>query len=411
MPQQRYTKKITRDLRPSYYDKFLCLAGACRTSCCKNWRVTFDKKDYLALKQLDGSAELNQMISHGLHRLHKNDVVGNFYAEFSMNNGVCPLLRKDCLCELQIEKGHDALPLVCQIFPRGESYLYSGYLERSLSLGCEAVLLLLWDEPGGVTFFSDPLPETECRTLAFDDPCGLGAYFQDIRSWCIDILQNRNYPLPERILRVGAGLKLLADGETDIPKWLHTVCAYAEQQNSLFAGAAEQDRILSMFLSNNLRLLLSLTDKYDPSTKSMQQAVMDAFGINTEGAAATKIGVPYAPWLSARSRFEERFNGRDYFLENIAVSLFYYLHLPDVGAPESIWKSYVNFCNLYSFCRFLAVMSCHDRSPADRETLMQYTVFACRTLLHNGLRQQTLRDEFFEHDSATLAHMAVLLSG
>ena len=38
-------------------------------------------------------------------------------------------------------------------------------------------------------------------------------------------------------------------------------------------------------------------------------------------------------------------------------------------------------------------------------------VCASRGLMHNTPQKAKLRDEFFQNDSATLAHMAILLSG
>jgi hypothetical protein len=115
--------------------------------------------------------------------------------------------------------------------------------------------------------------------------------------------------------------------------------------------------------------------------------------------------------LKARKRFEENFRGREYFMENLMVSLFFYLHMPHMSSKEELWKSYVNFCNLYAFFRFMAVMSCQEGMPGDRDELFRHIVFASRSLLHNEPRRGHLRDELFQNGSATLAHMAILLSG
>lgn len=56
-------------------------------------------------------------------------------------------------------------------------------------------------------------------------------------------------------------------------------------------------------------------------------------------------------------------------------------------------------------------MSCREGAAGDREELFRLMVFASRALIHNGARQERLRDELFQNDSATLAHMAILLSG
>lgn len=71
----------------------------------------------------------------------------------------------------------------------------SGYLERSLSPSCEGVLALLWELPEGIGFCSDPLPQSQCKTLTLvkDE---LPLYFSAVREWCVDLLQNRRFALP-----------------------------------------------------------------------------------------------------------------------------------------------------------------------------------------------------------------------
>lgn len=93
------------------------------------------------------------------------------------------------------------------------------------------------------------------------------------------------------------------------------------------------------------------------------------------------------------------------------VSLFHYLALPHTKSREELWKSYVNFCNLYAFYRFMAVMSCREHASGDKEELFRVLILPSRNLIHNGIRQSSLRDEYFRNDSATLAHMAILLGG
>ena len=115
--------------------------------------------------------------------------------------------------------------------------------------------------------------------------------------------------------------------------------------------------------------------------------------------------------MAARARFQERFGDREYFMENLMVSVFFHLRMPRMTSVEELWRSYVNFCNLYAFFRFMSVMSCREGASADREELFRLMVFASRTLIHDSQRQSRLRDELFQSGSATLAHMAILLCG
>lgn len=78
---------------------------------------------------------------------------------------------------------------------------------------------------------------------------------------------------------------------------------------------------------------------------------------------------------------------------------------------ETLWKSYVNFCNLYAIYHFLTVMGYREGIENNQEELFGLLVFASRSLIHNGQRQSQRRDEFFQNNSATLAHMAILLGG
>ena len=59
MPELSQRILVAEDLRPAYYDDFCCLAADCKLSCCKGWNITFNKKDYLALKRQEGSQDLN----------------------------------------------------------------------------------------------------------------------------------------------------------------------------------------------------------------------------------------------------------------------------------------------------------------------------------------------------------------
>ena len=398
--------KINKDLRPAYYDDFHCLAADCRFSCCKNWRIAFDKKDYLSLKRQKGTEDLNNRLEHGLRRIRKGPLAETCYGEFDMSGGDCPLLREDGLCALQIEKDHAALPQVCRVFPRARSYLPE-YLERSLSPACEGVLELLWNLPDGVEFRSDPLPKKERGTLTVSGERPLVPFFQPIREWCIDILQDRRLPLPQRILLIGFALRELAEGEMDIPAWLTRARALPEAEE--LPGLPQEENALAMFLTSNLRTL-NLLETTGADYAGIQSGVPRALGV-TLRMDALQVTIPTAPYRAARQRYEEKFKDREYFMENLMVSLFFQLNLPNLKSGEELWKSYVNFCNLYAFYRFMAVASCREGGAGDKAELFRLIVFASRGMIHNGARQTALRDELFQNDSATLAHMAILLGG
>lgn len=404
---------IHYDLRPAYYDRFQCLAGACRFSCCKGWNITFNKKDYLALKRQEGSDELTANLKQNVRRIRQGPNAERFYGEFDMSGGTCPLLREDGLCSLQLEKGHGALPEVCRVFPRTQAYSDSGYLERRLTPACEAVLELLWDLPDGVDFVADPLPKSKIRTLVMGTSGPLRLHFQELRSACIDLLQDRRRPLAQRILLMGLALKELADGEEDVDGWLaRTRTLVDDPETDRRLQLPDQQKTLSMFLTNNIRVMLA-SQSPNRELSAVLKEVLDGLGavLTFEGGQAVNFSLPNDPYLAARARFEENFQDRAYFMENLMVTLFFNLQVPDPVDREKLWKSYVDFCNLYSFFRFMAVASCREGAAGDKAELFRMMVCASRGLMHNTPQKAKLRDEFFQNHSATLAHMAILLCG
>lgn len=398
------------DLRPAYYDGFRCLAADCRYTCCKGWKVAFDKKDYLRLKQLKCSPELDAALKGCVRRVKKGPLAEAFYGEFDMTGDRCPMQQGDGLCALQLEQGHGALPRVCRVFPRIEGYQPSGYLERSLSPACEGVLELLWNLPEGVGFVSDPLPREEWKQAPLEKLAGLCPQFQDIRSQCIDFLQDRRYTLPQRVLLMGLVLKELADGERDIPSWLLRAQALADDPETarLLSGMDRGDG-LPMFLANNIKVLCGI-DVATGDFAGVPDELCAALGCEFREETGRAV-IPTAPYLAARARYEEQFATREYFMENLMAALFFHMHMPEPDSGEKLWKSYVQFCNLYSFYRFMAVMSCREGVEDAKAELFRLAVCASRSLIHSTTRQEQLRDELFQNDSTTLAHMAILLGG
>ena len=222
-----------------------------------------------------------------------------------------------------------------------------------------------------------------------------------------ELLPHRRLPLPQRILLIGFALRELAEGEMDIPAWLTRARALPEAEE--LPGLPQEENALAMFLTSNLRTL-NLLETTGADYVGIQSGVPRALGV-TLRMDALQVTIPTAPYRAARQRYEENFKDHEYFMENLMVSLFFQLSLPNLNSGEELWKSYVNFCNLYAFYRFMAVASCREGGAGDKAELFRLIVFASRGMIHNGARQTDLRDELFRNDSATLAHMAILLGG
>ena len=146
---------------PSYYKEFRCIAGDCPDSCCHEWEVQVDPDSAQRWRTLPGP--LGDVLREYLYEEDGETYLCN-------EGDRCPMWRKDGLCRIQAELGHDALCQVCQQFPRLR-HDYGDFEELGLEMSCpEAARLMLSTEasvwcheevPGGEE------PEYDARDMAF----------------------------------------------------------------------------------------------------------------------------------------------------------------------------------------------------------------------------------------------------
>ena len=137
---------------PAYYRQFVCLAGSCPDSCCKEWKVEIDETSAAYYRSLPGT------LGERLREVMRDDP--QWGTVMTIENGRCPMWRDDGLCRIQAELGHDALCKTCRSFPR-LCHDYGSFQELGLELSCpEAARLILNSEykphlvkevPGGDT--------------------------------------------------------------------------------------------------------------------------------------------------------------------------------------------------------------------------------------------------------------------
>lgn len=144
---------------PTYYHSFRCLAGACPDSCCKEWTVDVDPDSAQLYRSLDG--ELGDRLRQVLTVTPEGTVM-------TIEDGRCPMWRKDGLCRIQAELGHDALCKTCRDFPR-LTHDYGDFKELGLELSCPEAARLILTSPGGLMVQAQPgstPPEYEADTMA-----------------------------------------------------------------------------------------------------------------------------------------------------------------------------------------------------------------------------------------------------
>ena len=172
---------------PDYYPKFQCLAGACPDTCCKDWQIILDPDTLARYRALPG--EFGERVRASL-------VEEDGETRFAVQDGHCPLLAADGLCDIQRALGEDALCRTCGSHPRF-SEIYGLTEEQSLSISCPAAARLLLDRstPVRLERGEDDRPLDGLNDL---DPA-LYRALDRARSFAIRLVQDRRLPLPDRL--------------------------------------------------------------------------------------------------------------------------------------------------------------------------------------------------------------------
>lgn len=122
--------------KPDYFDRFRCLAGECPDSCCKDWQVQVDEASARRYRALTGA--LGEELRAALQ-----EEDGETY--LTVQDGRCPMWRRDGLCRIQAELGEKALCETCRQFPR-LTHDYGDFVELGLELSCPEAARWILDE-------------------------------------------------------------------------------------------------------------------------------------------------------------------------------------------------------------------------------------------------------------------------
>ena len=168
-------------IKPDFYNRFRCLAGACPDSCCHEWEVDVDADAAARYLAMEGS------LGDRLRQVLKESPDGY---TMTIENRRCPMWRQDGLCEIQAQLGHDALCQTCRDFPRLR-HDYGEFVELGLELSCPEAARLLF-APYGFVEETHPGGEPECDPRLF-------ALLLESRKQALDFLDSSPLPIGEKL--------------------------------------------------------------------------------------------------------------------------------------------------------------------------------------------------------------------
>ena len=342
---------IREYLMPDYYPDFHCKMGTCRAACCEGWPISFSLTDYFKLLSVECSPDLRRKLDCAMHI--SDHPSPEAYAQISPRyDGQCPMRLDDGRCALHAELGDGVLAAVCRLYPRG---VRTGEVyECSCANSCEAVIELLFGRQEKIRFVSLPMvfdvPETPARQFHFEN----AGREQEIRLWLISHIQNRKYPLPQRLVLLGESLEVLS---------LALTTGNHQRVDDLLSGketlpipeaiTVEHDHLcFGLQVANRM---LEIMDERSNSIRVYGERALQYFG---EGESE------YRRYVVANSHLSEMIPQWETWFEHMLVNHMFFVQFPFQDRPVDLRDEFIALCAVYILLRFLCVGCMADQIDA-----------------------------------------------
>ena len=407
-------------LKFNYYDEFACTGPQCEDSCCKHWNIFLTKREYLDYKKLECSHELKSIMDSAFKRNKSNNELQYAVMELK-EDGSCPFLGEDRLCMLQKEKGESALTVVCSVFPRNWAKIGQDAIAFTLTPTCCHTVELLMKHPEGLILTEEEydgknkwINQNKFSATGLDRDSKMLPYIWTIKTAQLDILQNRDFTIAERLLILGYYTK--------------KACEYLESSPHRLAqlGAMMLDKELTAKIADSLKVSQSDTQISAKSadilfklTEYMHSKYPEMYTVRLLDTIADSVELKYE--LDDNGEYTVRYSNnayaknrdicrkieveRPYITENLLVTLAFGSFSKD---SEELWADYFSLVVLYNFLKTGVAAFLHG-SCNDKELAMAITNIV-KILFNAGLAKQVIMRDFMFRGENSLPYTAFLVS-
>ena len=324
-------------LRPQYAKAFRCIGAECDDTCCHGFAVPIDRATY---KRYEATSEMQPLLETHFVLLGRAGTDSS-YARIKMTASCdCPFLGADRLCGIQKAHGPDYLSETCANYPRAERRI-DGLIEKALYLSCpEAARLVLLDphlmtaDMGASGGRSPYFRLLQAGESAKQGNGSAHQYLWEIRTLTLALLQDRSYPLWQRMFILGTFCKrlkelLAAREDALVPGLLRDYAGIIVEGKlrELMDGIPRRPeaRVALAFEVIHRHLAIQLEG---PAHERFRECARDfVSGIGYDERTGIEACVP--AFEEARARYYEPFlEERPYFLENYLVNHVFKTRFP-----------------------------------------------------------------------------------
>ncbi len=402
-------------LIPKYVKDFKCIGEKCEDSCCIGWNVSIDKDTYNNYRKIK-----NKKMKEKLDKVVKRNRTKNSkfnYAKINLENNKCPFLNEGNLCDVYLNLGEQYLSNLCTTYPRIYNKI-NGVLEKSLTMSCPEVVRLGLLNSELMEFeeieFNEILGNIK-KNIDTNKPLfgkSLEKYFWDLRIFTISLLQNRNYPLEERLIVLGLFYQKVTEliNEKKDNQIISIINNYMDNINN---GA--YNKLLKDIPSQNfiqMKILKEITDKRilrgvtnERYLECFRECLLGIGYIN--GEEITNISKKYTE--AYENYYKPYIDNHSYILENYLVNYVFKNAFP-LGDRKTVFDEYMIMIIHYAMIKMhlIGIAGYHKEDFSTDHVVKLIQSFA-KVVEHNNSFIKDMYDLLECNNINTMAYMTILI--
>lgn len=397
-------------LSVDYNDEFECIGNKCEDHCCKDWNITVDKKTYMKYKKLASSEFKTKLCNNvGRNRKSKSDYD---YAKINLIDNKCPMLSEEGLCDVYKNIGPENMCYTCKTYPR----IYNAVddtIESSLTLSCIEVARNILLRKNSIEFNLDIKEIENLNTIknisASKSKIIREKYFNEIRVFCIGLIQNRKFKIEERLTILGLFINNISNIKEE-SLVIETINKYSESiESGVYNNLLKDinfDKVIDAqleFLTNIYKVILSKNIKDQRYIENFIN-IVNALKLNSENPDLIKesfinsLNDYYSPFMS----------NYEYIYENYLVSYMFKNLFPI--SNMSLMDTYINVIVNFSIIKMNLVGICaHNKENMDIDKVLYLIQSFVKIVEHDNFIVDKLHKYLSENDLNTFAHMVILM--
>ncbi|NFE60763.1 hypothetical protein FC774_15430 [Clostridium botulinum] len=406
-------KKKVLILQPDYVKKFICIGNKCEYDCCSGWDIGIDKKTFKKYRKINSSKPIKRLINKTIIK-EKECVDNSIYAKIRLleEKKSCPFLNDKKLCEIYIQCGEEYLSNTCNQYPRILNTV-DGVIERSCYTSCPEITNFFFNED--IMTFDQVYDEIDMEESILSMDLNTHSEvithknFWILREASIDVMQNRNFTLEERMFILGLMMnkveKYIKSGKTDIKKAVEDALSiYCNRNiNKYFEELEFKDIVKKDFIN----LLFNTNLKNENTIINYKNLFLEFFdGIDYYNDDLDSSFTAYEKgYYTIYSNF---FYDREYILENYFVNNMFCKLFPSKRGVN-LFEEYTELAIKFAILKILLVGVGNYHNKLDEDIVKRTLYLYSRNLEHDSKYFDSIVEIIKKNNDLNMAYMSLLI--